>query len=95
MTVAVLRIRFRLPAHTLKEKRSIVKSVVERVRTHFNAACAEIDDLDSPGYTTLGIACIANESQHADRQVQNIAATIEAWRLDAELLDFEIELIPA
>jgi uncharacterized protein YlxP (DUF503 family) len=95
MTVAVLRIRLRLPAHTLKEKRSIVKSVVERVRTRFNAACAEIDDLNSPGYATLGIACIANESQHADRQVQNIAATIESWRLDAELLDVQVELIPA
>lgn len=93
MTVAVLRIRFALPAETLKEKRTIVKSVVERVRTRFNATCAEVDDLDSPAYTTIGVACIANEAQHADRQVQNIAKTVEEWRLDAELLDIEIELL--
>lgn len=93
VTVAVLRLRFALPSETLKEKRSIVKSVVERVRSRYNASCAEIADLDSPSYTTIGIACIANESQHADRQVQSIAAAVESWRLDAELLDVEIELI--
>ncbi len=93
MTVAVLRLRFALPAETLKEKRTIVKSVVERVRTRYNASCAEIADLDTPAYTTIAVACIANESQHADRQVQTIAAAIEHWRLDCELLDVEIELI--
>ncbi len=93
MTVAVLQIRFRLPAETLKEKRSIVKSVVERVKQKYNAACAEVEDLDLPGYTTLGVACISNNARHADEQAQNIAAAIEAWRLDAELLSVEIELL--
>lgn len=93
MTVAVLQVRFRIPAETLKEKRSIVKSVVERVKQKYNAACAEIDDLDSPGYTTIGVACISNNARHADEQAQSIAAAIESWRLDAELLSVDIELV--
>lgn len=93
MTIAVLQVRFRLPADTLKEKRSIVKSVVERVKQKYNAAVAEIEDLDSPGYATLGVACISNDARHADEQAQKIAAAIEAWRLDAELLSVEIELV--
>jgi uncharacterized protein YlxP (DUF503 family) len=93
MTIAVLTVRLRLPSRTLKEKRTIVKSVVERLRNKFNASVAEIDDLDSPGMATIAAAVISNESHHANEQAQSIAAAIEDWRLDAEVLDVEIELI--
>ena len=36
-----------VPAETLKEKRSIVKSVVERLRNRYNAGVAEVEDLKS------------------------------------------------
>ena len=93
VTVGILRVRLRLPSRTLKEKRAIVKSVVERLRTRFNASVAEIDDLDSPGMTTIGAACISNDSSHADAMLQSIAGTIREWRLDAEVLEIETELI--
>jgi uncharacterized protein YlxP (DUF503 family) len=95
MTIAVLRLRFRLPSRTLKEKRTIVKSVVERARNRFNASVAEIDELDNVGLATIAAVVVSNDSRHADEQAQSIAAAIEEWRLDAELLDVEIELIPA
>ncbi len=95
MTIAVLRIRLRLPSRTLKEKRTIVKSVVERLRNRFNASVAESDDLDSPGVASIAAAVISNDSRNADEQAQAIAAAIEDWRLDAQLLDVEIELIQA
>lgn len=93
MTIALLRIRLRLPSRTLKEKRAIVKSVVERLRNRFNASVAESNDLDTPGIASIAAAVISNDSRHADEQAQEIAATIEGWRLDAEVLDIEIELI--
>lgn len=93
-TVGVLHIRLALPADTLKEKRTIVKSVVERLRTRFNASVAEVGDLDSPAYATLAAACISNDARHADSQLQNIANAVEEWRLDAEILAIETELIP-
>ena len=93
MTVAVLTVRLRLPSRTLKEKRTIVKSVVERLRNRFNASVAEVGDLDAVGVTTIAAAVISNESRHADEQAQEIAAVIEGWRLDAEVLDVSIELI--
>ncbi len=95
MTIAVLRVRLRLPSRTLKEKRTIVKSVVERLRNRFNASVAESGDLDSPGIASIAAAVISNDSRHADEQAQAIAAAIEEWRLDAEVLDIEIELISA
>lgn len=70
-----------------------MKSVVERLRTRFNASVAEIGDLDSVGVATIGAAVVSNDSRHADEQAQAIAAAIEEWRLDAEVLDIEVELI--
>ena len=93
MPIAAVRVRLRLPSRTLKEKRSIVKSLVERLRHTFNASVAELDDLDSPGIATVGAAVLSNDVRHADEQVQAIAAAIQEWRLDAEVLDVETEII--
>lgn len=93
MPIACIRVRLRLPSRTLKEKRSIVKSLVERLRHTFNASVAELDDLDSPGIATIGAAVLSNDARHADEQVQAIAAAIQEWRLDAEVLDVETEII--
>lgn len=95
VTIAVLRVRMRLPSRTLKEKRTIVKSVVERLRNKFNASVAETDDLDEPGIASIAAAVISNDSRHADEQAQAIASAIEEWRLDAEVLEIEVELIQA
>ncbi len=93
MPIAVVRVRLRLPSRTLKEKRSIVKSVVERLRNRFNASIAELDDLDSPTVGTIGAAVLSNDGRHADEQAQAIVAAIEDWRLDAEVIEVETEII--
>ena len=93
MPIASVRVRLRLPSRTLKEKRSIVKSLVERLRHTFNASVAELGNLDSPGIATVGAAVLSNDARHADEQVQAIAAAIQEWRLDAEVLDVETEII--
>ena len=43
MTVGLLRIRYRLPSRSLKEKRAIIRPMVERARNRFNASVAEVD----------------------------------------------------
>lgn len=95
MTIAVVRITLELPAETLKEKRAIVKSVIARLRNQFNAAVAEVGALDDPGAAVIAAACVSVDARHADQQVQTIARTVAAWRLDAVVADVETELIPA
>ena len=85
--------RFRLPSRTLKEKRTIVRSAIERARHRFNASVAEIDDLDDPGAATIAAACLSNDARQAQRQADTVAAAIEGWRLDAELIAVETEVI--
>lgn len=95
MTIGLLRLRLALPSRTLKEKRAIVKSVVERLRNRFNASVAEVEDLDTPGVATIAAIVVSNDGRHADKQMQEIAGVVQAWRLDAEVLDVATELIEA
>jgi uncharacterized protein YlxP (DUF503 family) len=93
VTIGVLRLTFALPAESLKEKRAIVRSVIERLRNRFNAAVAEVDDLDLPGRTVIAAVCLSNSSRHAQSQVQAMADAVTGWRLDLEILDVETELL--
>lgn len=93
MTIGVLRVRLRLPSRTLKEKRQIVKSVVERVRTRFNAAVAEVDDNDTRGMATIGVCVVSNEGAQAEAMLHTILDFITDERLDAEVCDVETELL--
>ncbi|MEO9255445.1 MAG: DUF503 domain-containing protein [Tepidiformaceae bacterium] len=93
MTVGLIHIRLRLPSRTLKEKRTIVKSVIERLRQRYNVSVAETDDLDTFGLATIAAACVSNDARHADEQLQEIARAVETWRLDAELIDVSTELL--
>ncbi|GIW16706.1 MAG: hypothetical protein KatS3mg063_2559 [Tepidiforma sp.] len=95
MTVGVLRMSLRIPSRTLKEKRAIVRPVVERLRSRFNASVAEIDALDAVGLAVIAAAVISNDPRHADEQLQAIVAAVQDWRLDAELVDLETELLDA
>jgi len=93
MHIALLRLHLRLPSRTLKEKRAIVKSVVERLRNRFNASVAEVADLDAVASATIAAAVVSNSSRVAEAQVRAIAAAVEEWRLDVEIIDVEIEVL--
>jgi hypothetical protein len=93
MTVGVVTIRMRLPSRTLKEKRTIVKSVVERLRQRYNAAVIEAGELNEPGMSAIAAVVLSNESRHADEQAQAIVGWVTEWRLDAEVYDVQVELI--
>ncbi len=62
---------------SLKAKRQIVKSLIETMRQKFNIAIAEVDDLDLWRRATLGVACVANDSQHVNRVLDKVLDTLE------------------
>ena len=53
---------------SLKEKRSIVKSVIGRLKSRFNASVSEVDRHDSKLYAVIGIAIVSNETRFIDQQ---------------------------
>jgi uncharacterized protein YlxP (DUF503 family) len=78
---------------SLKGKRMVVRSVVQRVRNRFNVALAEIETQDAWEVITLGIACVSDDPRHANEMLSKVIDFIEAERLDAEVGTVELELI--
>jgi uncharacterized protein YlxP (DUF503 family) len=78
---------------SLKDKRMVVRSVVQRARNRFNAAVSEVESLNSLRTATLGIAVVSNDARHADEMLNKIVHFIEEERLDAEVGDLQTEII--
>lgn len=74
MVVGVCRLAFSLPGNaSLKGKRSVVRRIVDRTRAKFNAAVAEVDDLDSHRRAVIGVAVVSNDSRHANSMLDHIS----------------------
>lgn len=94
MHVGVARVELRLAEnHSLKGKRMVVRSVVQRLRNRFNVAVAEVATQDDWQTATLGIACVSGDARHANEMLDKAVAFVEGERLDAELGAVEIEIV--
>ena len=96
MNVGALRVRLRLPENqSLKGKRKILKSITSQVSNRFNVSIAEVDDQDLWQLATLGVSCVSNDGRHANQVLSHVMDFIESIRSDAEVLDYEIEILHA
>ncbi len=82
MIVGVCRVVLALPGNnSLKGKRSVVKSVLDRARQRFRVSAAEIEDLDNHRRASLGFAYVSNDAKHArsvlDKLVSFVATSAE------------------
>ena len=96
MIVGVCRVSLRLPENgSLKGKRQVVRSLTTRLRNKFNVAVAEVADNDRWQIATIGITCVSNDARHAQEMLDRVVSYIERSRLDAELIESEIEVARA
>jgi uncharacterized protein YlxP (DUF503 family) len=94
MDVGVARVSLRLPENmSLKGKRQVLKSITSRVRQKFDVAVAEVDDNDNWQLATVGICCISNNKRYSNQVLSKVVHFIEGARFEAEILDYEIEII--
>jgi uncharacterized protein YlxP (DUF503 family) len=93
MVVGTLRIEFYVHDNrSLKGKRKIVKSMVDRVKHKFNVAIAEIGSNDKWQKIELGVSTIGNDGRHVDASLNNVLAFLESLYL-AEIVDYRTEII--
>ncbi len=71
--IAYLTLEIRIEgAHSLKDKRQVVRSVKDGLRTHFNVAVAEIDPSDAWQRATLGVVSISASRDYLDGLMRNV-----------------------
>ena len=78
-------------SHSLKDKRRVVKSLIDQVRQRFNVSIAEVDRQDSWTRSTMGVCWVANERRFLD---QALARVVQFVQRDARLtlLDYGMEI---
>ncbi|MDD5476283.1 MAG: DUF503 domain-containing protein [Syntrophales bacterium] len=77
---------------SLKEKRSVIRKVVSRVRHNFNVSMAEVSDNDNWKRCTLGFAVVGNERGHIDSTMNAVMNFMDDLRL-AEIVDAKKEML--
>lgn len=91
MVVASLTLAFLVPGCTsLKDKRHVVKSLKDRIRSRFNVSIAEVDHQDLWQRSTLGVAIVATDANAVRSVLEQVTRFVER---DARLslLDETIE----
>ena len=76
---------------SLKEKRMVVKSIIERAKHKYNISIAEIDDLDIHKSIVIAFVCVSNEKRHTEQMLNKVADFIEN-NTDAVVENIEMEI---
>jgi uncharacterized protein YlxP (DUF503 family) len=81
MVVGLLELDLRIPdAQSLKDKRSVMRSLCERIRNKFNVSVAEVDGGDAWRHATVGIAHVSNEQRFSNQVLSKIVNLVENER---------------
>ena len=92
MVVGVLHAECGLPGtQNIKDKRRIVKSVLDRLHHRFNVAAAEVTHQDSWRRAGLAVACVSTDVRHADSVLASVARELDHHG-ELVLLDYSTEM---
>ena len=82
MVVGVLRLELLLhDNHSLKGKRSVLRTIKARVQNKFNVSIAECDDHDLWQRETLGVSQVGTDQPHVDSCLRHVVRFIEDLQL--------------
>jgi len=71
--IAHLTLEIRIEAaHSLKDKRQVVRSIKDGLRSHFNVAVAEMDSSDAWQRATLGVVSISDSRHYLEGLMRNV-----------------------
>jgi uncharacterized protein YlxP (DUF503 family) len=94
MIIGILTIELHIPmSDSLKSKRSVIRPIIARLRSEYNVSVAEVGSQDVWRSAIIGVACVSSDRDYAHGLLSKVVESVERWRLDVELVDYEIELI--
>lgn len=77
---------------TLKDKRQVIRSLLDRIRGRFNVSAAEVGRNDSVRYATLAAVGVANDRAFLDGMMSKVASLIDR-EPRVVVLDQELEFL--
>jgi uncharacterized protein YlxP (DUF503 family) len=87
MHVLALRVELHLPrSRSLKERRSILRPIVEGCRNRHPVAVAEVDHQDTWQRAALGICAVSASSRHAREVIDEVERFVWSFP-EAEVID--------
>jgi uncharacterized protein YlxP (DUF503 family) len=90
MVVGILRLTLYVPgASSLKDKRQVLRKVIDRLRARFNVSVAEVGENDIWQRAVVGIAAISNDHSFVNEVLDKCAR--DAGNI-AEILNSEMEI---
>ncbi len=79
MIVAAMEVSIRLEGcRSLKDKRQILRSLMDKARRDFHVSIAEVGDQQLWGNACIGVAAVSNNSQQAESVLQRVLDLFDA-----------------
>lgn len=92
--IGLCTIEFYLPGlASLKEKRSILKSMLARMHNTFNISAAEVDRQDSWQSAVVAFALVTNSTAHAHQVIENVLKWVESSYPEALEVKHQVEIL--
>ena len=79
---------YAVTSHSLKDKRQILRSLIDKIKHRFNVSIAELEDMDIHQKLVIGIASISNSGHQASKVLDEVVNFVEL-HADAEIVDVE------
>jgi hypothetical protein len=93
MVVGIVELELWIPEmDSLKGKRSVVKKVIERTRSRFHIAVAEVDKQDVHSRAVLGCAVVGSDRRFINEVVDKVLDFIEGLAV-AEVVSERVEIL--
>lgn len=93
MVVGTLKIEFLLVENrSLKGKRKVVRSMVDKVKARFNVSIAEVGSNDKWQKIELGISAVGNDRRHIDSSLSHVLEFLDSLCL-AQIVNTQFEII--
>ncbi|MFW6113803.1 MAG: DUF503 domain-containing protein [Actinomycetota bacterium] len=92
MFIGSLRLDLYMPqCANLKEKRQVIKSIIDRTSSRFNVAIAEVDKHDLWQSSSIGIACVGNSETFVRNTLDRVDRSIRGMG-KAEIIEAPLEI---
>ncbi|HUG81303.1 MAG TPA: DUF503 domain-containing protein [Bryobacterales bacterium] len=93
LTIGLLTLQLQIEAaHSLKDKRHVVRGLKDRLRNRFNVSVAEVDGQDTWQRSVVAVVTVSGDRQRVEEQLAKVEADA-ARLLGGDLVSSEVEIL--